>query len=132
MTRVWRWLRAVGAWLARPFRRRRPPPRELPAADGLLRAVVVDEQPDMLDAGTCYLIGEDEDWWFAAFACPCGCGAEVVLNLLAQTRPQWRVEVGDDRLITIHPSVNRHVGCRSHFFVRRGEIQWCFEESVQP
>ncbi len=120
MTKIWRWLQAIAAWLSRPFRRQ----RELPPSDNLLRALVVDEQPDPLDSGICYLIGEDSDWWFAAFACPCGCRAEIVLNLLPTTRPRWRVEVGDDHLATIAPSINRHVGCKSHFFIREGSVLW--------
>lgn len=120
MRRIGRWLRAIAAWLSRPFRRR----RELPPSDNRLRALVVDEQPDLLDPGVCYLIGENNDWWFAAFSCPCGCGAEVVLNLLPTTRPRWRVEVGKDHLVTLSPSINRHVGCNSHFFIREGSVLW--------
>ncbi|MDM9644782.1 DUF6527 family protein [Rhizobium sp. S163] len=26
---------------------------------------------------------------------------------------------------TLHPSVWRNSGCRSHFWVRRGRIAWC-------
>lgn len=125
MKRIWGWVRAAAAWLLRPLRRRQPEPRELPPADDRLRAVFVDEQPDVLRASACYVVGEGEHRWFAAFLCPCGCGDEVVLNLLPDMRPRWRIETHDDQTVTIHPSINRRVGCRSHFFIRQGRTQWC-------
>ncbi len=127
MRRIWGWLGWTIAWLLRPLRHWRAAPR-LPPDDGRLRAVFVDEQPDALRAGACYLVGEGEHRWFGAFVCPCGCGEEVVLNLLPDMRPRWRVEIHDDDTVTVHPSINRHVGCGSHFFIRRGRLQWCREE----
>jgi len=128
MRRFWRWLKATAAWLLRPLHRRRPEPSQLPPGDDRLRAVLVEEQPDVLGAGACYLVGEGEHRWVAAFLCPCGCGDEVVLNLLPDMRPRWRIETHDDETVTIHPSINRHVRCRSHFFIRRGHPQWCDPE----
>lgn len=37
------------------------------------------------------------------------------------------VSAMNDPSITLQPSVWRKIGCRSHFFLRRGLIQWCAE-----
>ncbi|WP_436231260.1 DUF6527 family protein [Caballeronia sp. LjRoot29] len=57
--------------------------------------------------------------------CPCGCGEVIELNLLKQARPCWSAEEHPDGTISLVPSVWRQRGCRSHFFLRRGGIEWC-------
>lgn len=136
MNRLWRWVLGLVASIVVRFRARRSPPPlpapEPPPADQLIRAVMVDEQPDALSPGECYLIGESEFRWFAVLICPCGCGDAVVLNLLTEMRPCWRVEVHPNDVVTFHPSINRTVGCRSHFFVRQGRVAWCAPQSIRP
>lgn len=131
MTRLWKWIRRAVSWLLCPFRRQEALPVAQPP-DGRLRAVMVEEQPDDLRPGECYLVGEGEHRWFAAFACPCGCGADVVLNLLPDMRPRWRIDIHDDETVTVSPSINRHRGCRAHFYVRRGQTQWCADSPSTP
>lgn len=80
--------------------------------------------PETLEANTIYLIGEGEHVWAAAFICPCGCGEVVHLSLLQEGRPRWRVEEHQDGTASIMPSVWRTKGCRSHFFIRRGLVDW--------
>lgn len=130
MSRLLQWVLAFVAWVVSLFRRGRSAPA-LPApepprpTDGRLRAVLVDEQPKELSPGECYLVGEGRFRWFAVFVCPCGCQDGVVLNLLTEMRPCWRVDVHEDEVVTFHPSINRQVGCRSHFTVRLGSVTWC-------
>lgn len=100
------------AWL----RSRQPEP---------FRAIFVDEFPDSLRPRTIYIAGELGHLWAASMVCPCGCGDMIQLNLLPQVRPCWQVEAQDDGTVSITPSVWRQQGCRSHFFVRRGCIDWC-------
>ena len=57
--------------------------------------------------------------------CPCGCGSVLDVNLLPDDKPIWRASVTPDDLPTLHPSVWRKVGCKSHFFMRDGGIVWC-------
>ena len=54
--------------------------------------------------------------------CPCGCGglAEFVLS---PTR--FRMTYDGDS-VTFSPSVgNPHFGCRSHYWIRGNQVQWC-------
>jgi len=73
-----------------------------------------------------YLVGENGDEWVAAFICPCGCKQVINLNLLEyEGRPVWKVQEDSRGRASIVPSVWRHVGCKSHFIIRDGEIIWC-------
>ncbi|MBS0189682.1 MAG: hypothetical protein JSR52_00900 [Planctomycetes bacterium] len=89
------------------------------------RTLAVDELPDELAANTLYLAGENEHFWCAAMLCPCGCGDSIQLNLLTQARPCWRTSRHEDGTVTLHPSVWRRQGCKSHFWFRRGFVEWC-------
>jgi hypothetical protein len=56
----------------------------------------------------------------AALSCACGCGHRVMLNLLDQH--QLDLEEG---LPTVSPSILvSDAPCLSHFFIRRGQVQW--------
>ena len=91
----------------------------------LVRSVRVDEFPENLELARVYLAGEGEHLWAAAMICPCGCGEVIELNLLKQVRPCWSIKEHSDGLISLRPSVWRQKGCRSHFVVRHGRIDWC-------
>ena len=93
-----------------------------------LRTVYLEELPETLDADTVYVMGEGEKKWFVAMICPCGCGAIVQVSLLPDAKPQWRLHEYGDNTISLHPSIWRKVGCHSHFFLRRGFIEWCGRE----
>jgi hypothetical protein len=53
----------------------------------------------------------------AQFKCPCGCKAVIYLPMVVGQKPCWKI-VGD----TITPSVDRKVGCRSHFLITNGIV----------
>lgn len=110
---IWAWLRS---WFVRPD----TGPRSL-------KTVYLEELPEELDPEVVYVLGEEEHRWFVAMLCPCGCKATLQLSLLAMAVPQWKLIEHPDHTISLHPSVWRTVGCRSHFFLRRGFIQWCPE-----
>ncbi len=82
------------------------------------------DEPATLLPNVLYLVGEEEKW-AAVFLCPCGCQKPVWLNLLRGHRPRWSISVTTKGVPTVSPSVNRQVGCRSHFFLRSGRIVWC-------
>lgn len=85
----------------------------------------VEEFPDALQRAKIYLAGEGDNLWAAALICPCGCGDVIELNLLKQARPCWSVQEHQDGSVSIDPSVWRSKGCKSHFYVRHGRIDWC-------
>ena len=106
LARLWWWLADLLGW------------------HGGLRTEVVQDFPDAFDPSRVYLVGEDRVPWSAALLCPCGCGAEIRVSLVKNDRPRWRVKRHFNGTVTLHPSIWRSKGCRSHFFLRRGRIVW--------
>ena len=89
----------------------------------------VIELPNTLDIESIYLVGENGNVWSIAFICPCGCDELIQLNTLRNIRPCWRINKMNP--ISIFPSINRTVGCKSHFFIRKGKIIWIHDSPVQ-
>lgn len=87
------------------------------------RVQYVAEEPNELGSQLIYLVGDNGYLTHAAFLCPCGCGEPIFLNLLTDARPCWSVTVYRG-VPSIAPSVNRVRGCRSHFFIRSGRVEW--------
>jgi hypothetical protein len=92
-------------------------------ADKRYRFQFVNEVPDIPKKNILYFIGEEGCYWQFVMLCPCGCSSLLHLNLMDEYNPYWNYEIHDD-LITITPSIDRIVGCKSHFFVREGNIVW--------
>lgn len=90
-----------------------------------IRCIRVEDFPATLESATVYLAGEGTNLWGAAMICPCGCAEVIELNLLKQVRPCWSAEEHADGTVSLVPSVWRQKGCKSHFFLRRGGIEWC-------
>ena len=86
---------------------------------------MIEDIPHEPRLKTFYLVGAPQHVWCGVMACPCGCGEVIHLNLLPEGRPKWNYEITPDGTVTIHPSIWRTKGCRSHFFLRQGQIHWC-------
>jgi len=84
----------------------------------------VEELPDEVKSFRLYAVGSGEPW-LAAVECPCGCHDVIQLSLLEYDSPRWSLHVEPDRTGTITPSVWRTRDCRSHFFLRKGVVEWC-------
>ena len=108
LVRIWSWIRS---WFSSQRKR--------------LRTVHLEELPESLDDDAVYVLGDGPHKWFIAMACPCGCGDLVQVSLLADAKPRWWLTEHGDNTISLKPSVWRRVGCQSHFFLRRGYIDWC-------
>ena len=84
----------------------------------------VESNPKKIGKNVVYVIKDGFEPDSLLFKCPCGCEADIFLNLLTDMRPVWTFNVNSEGLITISPSIWRHVGCRSHFFIRDGVVVW--------
>ncbi|WP_431099024.1 DUF6527 family protein [Polaromonas aquatica] len=80
--------------------------------------------PDEIKQKKLYLIGTENYYWVAVLRCPCGCGSVIQLPMSLGSRPCWQFS-GTAEKPSLYPSVNRTVGCRSHFILRSGNIKWC-------
>lgn len=108
------WILSLWRWFLSLFR----------PANAAWRAVGVDDEPPVLRPHTVYLVGDSGRPWKAMLLCPCGCGETIELNLTPPGKPLWTLRLDADHKTTIHPSVWRKVGCRSHFWIRSGAIEW--------
>lgn len=54
-------------------------------------------------------------------SCPCGCGAEVPVNLDRRAGPAWRL-YESPKGTSVYPSVWRDTDCKSHFIIWRDDI----------
>jgi hypothetical protein len=86
---------------------------------------VEDRLPQQLRRRTLYILQEDGIQEQAAMLCPCGCKRVLHMNLLRDERLCWQLTRHADGTATLHPSVWRKKDCRSHFWFRRGRVQWC-------
>lgn len=91
----------------------------------LIRTVYLQELPEVLHANTLYVLGEGQHRWSASMLCPCGCGELLQVSLMPEGRPRWHLARHADGSVSLHPSVWRNIGCRSHFFFRNSRIVWC-------
>ena len=85
---------------------------------------VVEDEPEAVASGVLYVVG-GEDPVYAVMVCPCGCEAPLRMNVRPEAHPRWSWAADADGAATLRPSVWRSVGCRSHFFLRHGLIEWC-------
>lgn len=68
-------------------------------------------------------------------SCPCGCGAELPVNLDRRAGPAWRL-YESPKGTSVYPSVWRDTDCQSHFIILRNKIllfgprgdDWWFDE----
>ncbi|WP_247738588.1 DUF6527 family protein [Shimia sp. R9_2] len=80
--------------------------------------------PDQLVFGEVAIVRDPKDKW-ACFPCPCGCGEATKLSLNQARRPRWQITIDWLNRPTISPSVRQTSGCRSHYWVRDGSVEWC-------
>jgi hypothetical protein len=79
-----------------------------------------------LKEGQLVVVGVPDQYQkWAYFKCPCGCGSQLRLSLSSKDSPSWRVDVTNDGVASIHPSVRQTNGCYSHFWLKHGDIDWC-------
>lgn len=84
-----------------------------------------DSLPDTLPERDLILAREDDEDWCVGMKCPCGCGDVIELLIVSEARPRWDITIDRHGRPSLFPSVWKKSGCRSHFWVRNGKIEWC-------
>ena len=85
---------------------------------------MVTVQPAVVRRHVLYILSHQGCHWEILLQCPCGCGEILHVNLLEEIKPFWKYRVDKCRKVTLFPSLHRKVGCRSHFFIRKGKVVW--------
>jgi hypothetical protein len=89
------------------------------------KTLFTEELPDHMENHTIYILGEGEFNWAAGMLCPCGCGDILQMSLHHEGRPRWKITIHANGTVSLSPSINRMVGCKSHFFFKAGYVKWC-------
>lgn len=84
----------------------------------------VEDLPGKIRKKTLYIVGTKEEPWQVELLCPCGCEDKIILPTNDSMRPRWSLKV-DDGTPSLWPSVFRSKGCKSHFFLTKGYVEWC-------
>lgn len=93
--------------------------------NGRYKTISIEEVPDKPNKKIIYLVGEGDYLWFAVFQCPCGCRETIQLSLMPGSNPKWKITKHNNGTVSLHPSVWRKTGCKSHFFIIQGQVKWC-------
>jgi len=75
--------------------------------------------------GKLYCVASSEKIKWSLFRCPCGCGNVITLSLQSIHKPFWKLTKMNSGRPTLHPSVWRNKGCKSHFWIKDGRVFWC-------
>ncbi len=75
--------------------------------------------PEQLEIGKVYFYKE---WSISVHLCPCGCGDKVYLPFKETnvSGEYWGLSSN-----TFTPSIFKRLGCKSHYFIKNGLVQWC-------
>ncbi len=88
------------------------------------------EAPELPSRRTLAIVGSPDRPKWAVFACPCGYGHSIVVNLSSTRRPAWRLRV-EEGGPSLHPSVDSLTdGRRCHFWLRVGRVHWATDDYV--
>ena len=76
--------------------------------------------PHLRQPGDAVIVDRQGPRWLI-MSCPCGCGAELPVNLDRRAGPAWRI-YQSSKGTSVYPSVWRDTDCKSHFIIWRDEI----------
>ena len=107
-------------WFLRLFK-----PKKNVGDSSNFRLSIVSELPEFPNNKVLYVEGNEKlgDYWYALLKCPCGCEENIMLNLMDDAKPCWKVSI-DNSDFSISPSIWRIKNCKSHFWLRNGKIIW--------
>lgn len=89
----------------------------------LYRYKLSDDLPESLENRTIYVQGNYNPW-LASMLCPCGCGDVLHINLIPTRKPVWGIQLLPNGLVSLQPSLWKKTGCKSHFYLKKGRINW--------
>ncbi len=78
-----------------------------------------------LAPGVLVVVGDKRSPKWVTMQCPSKCGTPLLLSLSQARRPRWSVSTDWWGRPTLAPSVRRTDGCRCHFWLRKGAVEWC-------
>lgn len=90
-----------------------------------LQVIAGDSLPRHLPRRDLVLARDDGEDWCVGMRCPCGCDTTIELLVIREARPRWDLTLDTSGRPSLKPSVWLQSGCKSHFWLRRGRVEWC-------
>lgn len=87
---------------------------------------------ESVEARRFYVVAHQDNFYWALFRCPDGCGDVISLPLRAPHNPRWSVRTSPAGRATLKPSVWRNQGCKAHFILEDGRVFWCNDTGIAP
>ena len=85
----------------------------------------VQHMPRELEPGVFYF---SEEFEVAGHLCPCGCENKVITPI---GPTEWSLVIRKERP-TLYPSIgNWQIPCRSHYWIREGQVKWSYQWSEE-
>ena len=103
-------------WALRPLERLLPVRR--------IEVIEGETLPKKLPRRNLVLLRDAGEDWCIGMRCPCGCGQRIELALVPEVKPCWKLRMEPNATPTLTPSIWLKDGCRAHFFVRNGRVDW--------
>jgi hypothetical protein len=118
--RLWRWfLRVLGLGAGGEFSKKRTEAYSLETFGDRASAREAAKRN-----GVAALVSTAGKQKWLLLMCPCGCGQEIALNLMATHSPRWQIRAGTSGAFSVHPSVDA-TSCGAHFWLTDGRVSWC-------
>ena len=83
--------------------------------------------PDKIPDNKIFIVGGKGYVKWAYIKCPCGCGEILTLSLMKKHKPSWSIKIDRLNRLTLYPSVWKKDGCKSHFWIRKGQVEMGLE-----
>jgi hypothetical protein len=95
-----------------------------------LGIVFVEDNPDpgKVTPRKLFVVGGKGYAKWVYMKCPCGCGEILTLSLMKKHKPCWSLKIDKLNRATLSPSIWKEDGCRSHFWIRKGKLEWAVSE----
>lgn len=92
--------------------------------------VYVEDNPDhkKVTGRKLFVVGGKKYSKWVFMKCPCGCGEVLTLSLMKNHTPSWTLKVDKFSRATLSPSIWKQDGCKSHFWIRKGKLEWAYDE----
>lgn len=102
----------------------------IPRPDFLARKVSEHLASDNIETGWIYVVGGKGYQKWAYFRCPKHDAEIIKLSLMPNHRPRWAIHIDFIERPTITPSVRQLDGSFSHFWLKKGQVEWCSDSGV--
>jgi len=101
--------------------------RVIQKPDFYIKLVSQHPAPETVKAmhGQVLVVGDKKLKKWVCLNCPDNCGEIILLSLNKSRRPSWSISIDRIGRPSLSPSIRKLDGCKSHFWLRDGFVDWC-------